>query len=193
MRLFAPFSFTITDGYKRCDIYGGSKKLWRRGSIPFGAMFLSTRSLHRSVLFLSFISFPLSFPLASLQQNPSHYHHGATTEKLGIDKHSVQTESAREARKSFYCELCSKGYARMNEFEAHEGSYDHLHKKVGHTPISQKKISFQFLHSLSRFKIPIQKNTTNQPLFPSSFHPLTPKTKTTHTPPPHPHSPQKPN
>lgn len=41
-----------------------------------------------------------------------------------------QTESAREARKSFYCELCGKGYARMNEFEAHEGSYDHLHTKV---------------------------------------------------------------
>lgn len=46
-------------------------------------------------------------------------------------KNELQTESAREARKSFYCELCSKGYSRMNEFEAHEGSYDHLHKKVG--------------------------------------------------------------
>lgn len=50
------------------------------------------------------------------------------------------------ARKSFYCiysllqwdygeangigELCSKGYSRMNEFEAHENSYDHQHKKV---------------------------------------------------------------
>ena len=41
-----------------------------------------------------------------------------------------QTESAREARKSFYCELCQKGYSRINEFEAHEGSYDHQHKKV---------------------------------------------------------------
>ncbi|KAL8729559.1 MAG: hypothetical protein Q9166_004639 [cf. Caloplaca sp. 2 TL-2023] len=39
------------------------------------------------------------------------------------------TESAREARKSFFCELCNKGYGRINEFEAHEGSYDHLHKK----------------------------------------------------------------
>ncbi|KAF7191960.1 G patch domain-containing protein 8 [Pseudocercospora fuligena] len=39
------------------------------------------------------------------------------------------TESAREARKSFFCELCQKGYARMNEFEAHEGSYDHQHRK----------------------------------------------------------------
>ncbi len=27
-------------------------------------------------------------------------------------------------------ELCSKGYSRMNEFEAHESSYDHQHKKV---------------------------------------------------------------
>ena len=42
----------------------------------------------------------------------------------------IQTESAREARKSFYCELCQKGYSRINEFEAHEGSYDHQHKKV---------------------------------------------------------------
>ncbi|TKA70597.1 hypothetical protein B0A55_06700 [Friedmanniomyces simplex] len=39
------------------------------------------------------------------------------------------TESAREARKSFFCELCQKGYARMNDFEAHEGSYDHQHRK----------------------------------------------------------------
>lgn len=46
-------------------------------------------------------------------------------------KSKPQTESAREARKSFYCELCGKGYSRMNEFETHEGSYDHLHKKVG--------------------------------------------------------------
>ena len=58
------------------------------------------------------------------------------------------TESAREARKSFFCtliaatatkcdllttrqgELCQKGYARMNDFEAHERSYDHSHTKV---------------------------------------------------------------
>ncbi|KAK4542554.1 hypothetical protein LTR36_006602 [Oleoguttula mirabilis] len=39
------------------------------------------------------------------------------------------TESAREARKSFFCELCQKGYARMNDYEAHEGSYDHQHRK----------------------------------------------------------------
>ncbi|KAF2083215.1 hypothetical protein K490DRAFT_52231 [Saccharata proteae CBS 121410] len=40
-----------------------------------------------------------------------------------------KTESAREARRAFFCELCQKGYARMNEFEAHEASYDHQHKK----------------------------------------------------------------
>ncbi|KAK6341736.1 hypothetical protein TWF696_008801 [Orbilia brochopaga] len=39
------------------------------------------------------------------------------------------TKSALDARKSFYCELCGKGYGRMNEFEAHESSYDHQHKK----------------------------------------------------------------
>ncbi|KAJ6262819.1 Zinc finger protein [Drechslerella dactyloides] len=39
------------------------------------------------------------------------------------------TQSALDARKSFYCELCGKGYGRMNEFEAHESSYDHQHKK----------------------------------------------------------------
>lgn len=43
---------------------------------------------------------------------------------------NMQTESAKEARKAFYCELCSKGYGRINDFEAHESSYDHLHKKV---------------------------------------------------------------
>ncbi|KAF2725084.1 hypothetical protein K431DRAFT_240031 [Polychaeton citri CBS 116435] len=39
------------------------------------------------------------------------------------------TESAKAARRSFFCELCQKGYARMNDFEAHEGSYDHQHRK----------------------------------------------------------------
>ncbi|KAF8539753.1 hypothetical protein BDD12DRAFT_836765 [Trichophaea hybrida] len=39
------------------------------------------------------------------------------------------TSSAREARFSFYCTLCSKGYQRIHEFEAHENSYDHQHKK----------------------------------------------------------------
>ncbi|KJZ74290.1 hypothetical protein HIM_06296 [Hirsutella minnesotensis 3608] len=40
-----------------------------------------------------------------------------------------QTSAAREAQKSFYCTLCSKGYSRMNEYEAHLSSYDHTHKQ----------------------------------------------------------------
>ncbi|KAK8157147.1 hypothetical protein IWX90DRAFT_441789 [Phyllosticta citrichinensis] len=39
------------------------------------------------------------------------------------------TDSAREAAKNFFCELCNKGYKRHNEFEAHISSYDHQHKK----------------------------------------------------------------
>ncbi|KAK3058411.1 hypothetical protein LTS18_011355, partial [Coniosporium uncinatum] len=39
------------------------------------------------------------------------------------------TESAREARKSFFCTLCQKGYSRINELETHESSYDHTHRK----------------------------------------------------------------
>ncbi|CEJ89570.1 Putative C2H2 type zinc finger domain-containing protein [[Torrubiella] hemipterigena] len=41
----------------------------------------------------------------------------------------AQTSSAREAQKSFYCELCAKGYTRMNDYEAHLSSYDHSHKQ----------------------------------------------------------------
>ncbi|KAI5201155.1 hypothetical protein E4T39_05397 [Aureobasidium subglaciale] len=39
------------------------------------------------------------------------------------------TESARELRRNFYCDLCSKGYDRVTDFEAHENSYDHQHRK----------------------------------------------------------------
>ncbi|OAA74821.1 hypothetical protein LEL_06809 [Akanthomyces lecanii RCEF 1005] len=39
------------------------------------------------------------------------------------------TAAARDAQKSFYCALCAKGYARMNDYEAHLGSYDHSHKQ----------------------------------------------------------------
>ncbi|KAL2150118.1 hypothetical protein VTH82DRAFT_7794 [Thermothelomyces myriococcoides] len=39
------------------------------------------------------------------------------------------TSSAREAMQSFYCQLCQKGYSRMNEYEAHLSSYDHSHKQ----------------------------------------------------------------
>ncbi|EHK42701.1 uncharacterized protein TrAtP1_002230 [Trichoderma atroviride] len=41
----------------------------------------------------------------------------------------AQTTSAKEAQKSFYCSLCSKGYSRMNDYEAHLSSYDHSHKQ----------------------------------------------------------------
>jgi len=41
----------------------------------------------------------------------------------------AQTAAARDALKSFYCDLCQKGYTRMNEYEAHLSSYDHSHKQ----------------------------------------------------------------
>ncbi|KAK3331290.1 hypothetical protein B0H66DRAFT_598775 [Apodospora peruviana] len=41
----------------------------------------------------------------------------------------AQTSSAREALMSFYCQLCSKGYSRMNDYEAHLSSYDHSHNQ----------------------------------------------------------------
>ncbi|KAK7946206.1 uncharacterized protein PG986_010527 [Apiospora aurea] len=41
----------------------------------------------------------------------------------------AQTASARAALQSFYCELCSKGYSRMNDYEAHLSSYDHSHRQ----------------------------------------------------------------
>jgi len=33
------------------------------------------------------------------------------------------TESAREALKTFYCELCDRGYARIGEYETHLSRY----------------------------------------------------------------------
>jgi hypothetical protein len=54
-------------------------------------------------------------------------------ENFSIQRHqtlpAAQTSSAREAQKSFYCNLCSKGYSRMNDYEAHLSSYDHSHKQ----------------------------------------------------------------
>ncbi|KAK4133516.1 hypothetical protein BT67DRAFT_382677, partial [Trichocladium antarcticum] len=41
----------------------------------------------------------------------------------------AQTSSAREALQSFFCQLCQKGYSRMNDYEAHLSSYDHSHKQ----------------------------------------------------------------
>jgi len=40
-----------------------------------------------------------------------------------------QTEAAKQALASFYCELCDKKYARASQFEGHLSSYDHQHKK----------------------------------------------------------------
>ncbi|KAL9081566.1 MAG: hypothetical protein Q9159_007258 [Coniocarpon cinnabarinum] len=39
------------------------------------------------------------------------------------------TESAKAQLANFHCDLCNKGYARQNEFAAHEGSYEHNHNK----------------------------------------------------------------
>lgn len=47
----------------------------------------------------------------------------------GFTLPSAKTDSAKAARSAFFCSLCQKGYTRMNEFEAHESSYDHQHKK----------------------------------------------------------------
>ncbi|KAH9905431.1 zinc finger domain-containing protein [Xylariomycetidae sp. FL2044] len=41
----------------------------------------------------------------------------------------AQTQSAKAALQSFYCDLCSKGYSRMNDYEAHLSSYDHSHRQ----------------------------------------------------------------
>jgi len=40
-----------------------------------------------------------------------------------------KTDSAREALRAFYCELCDRGYSRISEYEAHLSSYTHTHKK----------------------------------------------------------------
>ncbi|XP_018471047.1 uncharacterized protein LOC108842575 [Raphanus sativus] len=51
-------------------------------------------------------------------------------------KREVQAErelkiesDVKEIRKTFYCELCSKQYRTVMEFEGHLSSYDHNHKK----------------------------------------------------------------
>ena len=81
------------------------------------------------------------------------------------------TESAKEARKAFFCtppglslksnanihqgELCNKGYARQNEFDAHEGSYDHQHRKV-----PRPLLPFPPLHTPPH-TIPLQSTNTH--------------------------------
>nr|POE78666.1 zinc finger protein [Quercus suber] len=46
---------------------------------------------------------------------------------------AAATGTARDAKRAFFCDLCQKGYARQNELEVHENSYDHQHarRKVG--------------------------------------------------------------
>ena len=82
------------------------------------------------------------------------------------------TESARAARMSFFCtgslviypryhtnnvtdgktstgEMCQKGYARMNEFQAHESSYDHSHRMVRPLTIPTRRCPSKRPRSLS--------------------------------------------
>ncbi|KAK9481204.1 hypothetical protein V1514DRAFT_274095, partial [Lipomyces japonicus] len=40
-----------------------------------------------------------------------------------------QTEAARQALRAFHCDLCNKGYSRMDEYDTHMGSYEHQHRK----------------------------------------------------------------
>ncbi|KAI9770012.1 MAG: hypothetical protein M1840_003723 [Geoglossum simile] len=68
----------------------------------------------------------------------------------GFTNPAPKTESAREARKSFFCELCQKGYSRMNEFEAHESSYDHQHKKVGFILLFVKLVRLKEMKKMQR-------------------------------------------
>ncbi|RFU78591.1 c2h2 type zinc finger containing [Trichoderma arundinaceum] len=64
---------------------------------------------------------------------PYHHQHRQLTRLPNLQRHQTlppaQTTSAKEAQKSFYCTLCSKGYSRMNDYEAHLSSYDHSHKQ----------------------------------------------------------------
>jgi len=52
-----------------------------------------------------------------------------TISQRGFTNPPPKTDSAREAVKSFYCELCTRGYARAPDYEAHLSSYDHSHKQ----------------------------------------------------------------
>ena len=59
----------------------------------------------------------------------------------------ASTASARAARAAFFCDLCQKGYSRMNDFEAHESSYDHQHNK---RRVEMKQMQKQVKDSLPR-------------------------------------------
>lgn len=58
------------------------------------------------------------------------------------------TESARTARAAFYCDLCSKGYSRQNEYDSHLSSYEHNHK----TRLKDLKAMNQSMAAQSRGK-----------------------------------------
>jgi Zinc-finger double-stranded RNA-binding len=57
------------------------------------------------------------------------YHTNLFHIQRGLTLPPASTTSAKAFRSAFYCDLCSKGYSRQNEFDAHESSYDHQHKK----------------------------------------------------------------
>ena len=47
-----------------------------------------------------------------------------------LSARSLRANETLQANSYSQGDLCSKGYARMNEWEAHESSYDHQHKKA---------------------------------------------------------------
>ncbi|OAO94347.1 hypothetical protein AXX17_AT5G26630 [Arabidopsis thaliana] len=51
-----------------------------------------------------------------------------TIQVLAEREQKIQSD-VKEIRKVFYCELCSKQYRTVMEFEGHLSSYDHNHKK----------------------------------------------------------------
>ncbi|KAF2769668.1 hypothetical protein EJ03DRAFT_351164 [Teratosphaeria nubilosa] len=53
----------------------------------------------------------------------------STTLRAHLTPTLTQPSAANLSPKRPPSELCQKGYARMNDFEAHEGSYDHQHRK----------------------------------------------------------------
>ena len=65
-----------------------------------------------------------------IQRNPLANAH---TLQRGFTLPAAATASAKAARSAFFCELCQKGYSRMNEYEAHQSSYDHTHKQSSRT------------------------------------------------------------
>lgn len=44
-------------------------------------------------------------------------------------KRELIKQEIRDVTRAFFCELCGKGYAKVSEWENHESSYDHHHRK----------------------------------------------------------------